>query len=585
MAKSNAMGYMPNDSPPMGQLILRGFQHVLTMFPATVFVAAFCGFHVGTVLLASGVSTIVALVLSRRGIGTFIPLFYGSSFSYIAAYLGIIQKMTGSAYVSFSGPVADNVLSTLQAGIIVTGILNIIVGFIIRAVGKASLDKVLPPIVTGSVAAIIGFGLAFAALGLAQNNWGVAIVTLLVTIFCSVYLQGKGFFGMLPILIGAVFGYVFSALVAPDSVNWSGVTSTAWFAMPHITFPSFSGEFVGAAIFSISIMAIATIPESTAHLYQMSLYIDRFAEETGREKTHLDKNIGFNLMLDGLGDFLNGLFGATAGTNYGENNSLMAITRNYSGPALIAAGVIAVLLGFIGKLEAGILIIPGLTVGQQHDTVDAVPRYPFLHFRETGGKAIGYLGAAADDHAGETRLDLVPVLRRPARDQRLDLVVEDRDGDQVVIAQMVHHVAHSLLEVVHLLAVHGTAPVQDQRNVSRHGCGGRPGAGLDVHQRVDCLFAVGHRQRVLAHDAADVQFVLHDFLLYSQKIANRKSSSLTLIEADQDPDKSGYCNVVIMLFHSSICRRLEAPTSGICLKGFDLIQKFSLRTPHSTLRT
>src|SRR5215510_11766467 len=140
MAKNNISGYLPNDTPPMGQLVLLGFQHVLTMFPATVFVAAFCGFHIGTVLLASGVSTIVALVLSKRGIGTFIPLFYGSSFSYIAAYLGIIQKMTGTPYVNFSGPVADNIISTLQAGIVVTGILNIIVGFVIRAVGKASLD-------------------------------------------------------------------------------------------------------------------------------------------------------------------------------------------------------------------------------------------------------------------------------------------------------------------------------------------------------------------------------------------------------------------------------------------------------------
>src|SRR6185436_17373621 len=78
MAKSNAIGYMPNDVPPLGQNILLGFQHVLTMFPATVLVAALCGFHVGTVLLASGVSTIVALVLSKRGIGNFIPLFYGS---------------------------------------------------------------------------------------------------------------------------------------------------------------------------------------------------------------------------------------------------------------------------------------------------------------------------------------------------------------------------------------------------------------------------------------------------------------------------------------------------------------------------
>src|SRR4030095_3113303 len=95
--KSNVMGYMPNDQPPTGQLILLGFQHVLTMFPATVFVAAFCGFHVGTVLFASGISTIVALLLSKRGIGTFIPLFYGSSFSYIAAYQGVSAAVTGSA--------------------------------------------------------------------------------------------------------------------------------------------------------------------------------------------------------------------------------------------------------------------------------------------------------------------------------------------------------------------------------------------------------------------------------------------------------------------------------------------------------
>src|SRR6185295_487458 len=143
-ANTKIMGYMPNDMPPTGQTILLGFQHVLTMFPATVFVAAFCGFHVGTVLFASGISTIVALVLSRRGIGTFIPLFYGSSFSYIAAYLGIIQAATGQPYANFSGPVPDEVLSLMQAGIVVTGLINIAVGFIIRAVGKDNLDKVLP---------------------------------------------------------------------------------------------------------------------------------------------------------------------------------------------------------------------------------------------------------------------------------------------------------------------------------------------------------------------------------------------------------------------------------------------------------
>jgi len=351
-------GYLPNDVPPLGQNILLGFQHVLTMFPATIFVAAFCGFHVGTVLLASGISTIVALVLSRRGIGTFIPLFYGSSFSYIAAYLGIVQTMTGSA-PAFGVPVPDEVISTMQAGIVATGILNILVGLLIRQIGKDNLDKVLPPVVTGSVAAIIGFGLAFAALGnLASANFLVALITLLLTVLFSVYLQNRGFIGMLPILLGGLAGYIISALIAPGSVDLSRTAAAAWFQMPHITFPSFAGPMVVTAITSIAIMAIATIPESTAHLYQISLYVDRLAQDMRQKKIGLDKNIGFNLMLDGLGDSLNGLLGATAGTNYGENNSLMAITRNYSGPALIAAGVISILLGFIGKLQELVASVP-----------------------------------------------------------------------------------------------------------------------------------------------------------------------------------------------------------------------------------
>ncbi len=64
----------------------------------------------------------------------------------------------------------------------------------------------------------------------------------------------------------------------------------------------------------------------------------------------LSEYIGLNLMLDGLDDIINGIFGSTAGTNYGENNSLMVITRNYSGPVLLTAGVIAIMLGFFGPL-------------------------------------------------------------------------------------------------------------------------------------------------------------------------------------------------------------------------------------------
>jgi len=361
--EGKVQGYLPNDRPPWGQTILLGFQHVITMFPATVFVAAFTGFHVGTVLLFSGVSTIVALTLSKNRIGSFIPLFYGSSFSYIAAYLAVAIAMTGDV-PTFGVPLPDEVISTMQAGIVVTGVLNIIVGFVIRRAGKDNLDKFLPPVVTGSVAAIIGFGLAFAALDLAASNLLVALFALLITVLFSVYLQGRGFIGMLPILLGAIAGIIFSAVVDAGSVSLAGVNAAPWILTPTITFPwNAVSEYVLFAVVSISIMAIATIPESTAHLYQISLYVDRFADSIDKPRYGLDKFIGFNLVFDGIGDFINGLFGATAGTNYGENNSLMAITRNYSGPALLAAGVIAVMLGFVGKLAALVSMVPLAVTG------------------------------------------------------------------------------------------------------------------------------------------------------------------------------------------------------------------------------
>lgn len=357
---TNKMGYLPNETPSSGQLVLLGLQHVLTMFPATVLVALITGFHVGTVLFASGVSTIVALYLSKRGIGKFIPLFYGSSFSYLAAYFAIIGAMGGDPS---TGPVSDEIISTMQAGIVVTGIFNIVVGLIIQRVGKDAIDKVLPPVVTGSVAAIIGFGLAAAALNWAAENWAISISTMVLTILFSVYLQNRGFFGMIPVLLGGIAGYIISYFVAPELLDFTQLSAASWFTVPHFTFPVFSGEFVATAIFSISIMAIATIPESTAHLYQISLYVDRYAEERKEKPYELDKHIGFNLVLDGIGDFINGLMGATAGTNYGENNSLMAITRNYSGPALMAAGVIAMLLGFVGKLAEAVGTIPFAVTG------------------------------------------------------------------------------------------------------------------------------------------------------------------------------------------------------------------------------
>jgi uracil permease len=365
------VGYLPQDTPPFGKMLLLGFQHVITMFPATVLCALLMHFDVSTVLAVTGFGTVVALLGSKFAMGNYIPLYYGSSFSYIAAVTAIVALLEPG--LGFGVVAKPETISIVQAGFVCTGIINILVGLLIRATGgKAALDKILPPVVTGSVACVIGIGLAYTALTMASGTccgvdpiatpnvtmtwWFVAVVTMLAAIGFSVYLQGKGFIGMLPILLAGILGYIVA--IPFGLVNFSTIGSTAVLTIPRLTFPVFNDPLTMTVLVGVGVMAIATIPESTAHLYQISLYVDHTALELGREKLGLSKFIGLNLMLDGLNDLVNGIFGSTAGTNYGENNSLMVITRNYSGTVLLTAGCIAILLGFIGTLKDIVSTIP-----------------------------------------------------------------------------------------------------------------------------------------------------------------------------------------------------------------------------------
>lgn len=354
---SKVLGYMPLDVPPASATISLGIQQVLTMFPATVLVAVLTKFDVGVTLLASGLGTIIALLVTRRRI----PLYYGSSFSYITVVIAAMSMFAGDCFSNPGTFYCPDGVRIVQVGILGTAVVEILAGLLIMRVGKAALDHVLPPIITGSVAIVIGVALAGAALGMAGANWTVALITLVITIVFSVYLQGRGLVGMLPILLGAIVGYIVS--IPFGLVNFELVGQARWLQTPNITFPAFTDPRAWGAVAGIALIAIATIPESTAHLYQMSLYIDQLAKELGRAPMEIKRLIGLNLIADGSDDLVVGFLGGCAGTNYGENNSLMAITRNYSSVVLMAAGVIAILLGFVGKLAAVVNTIPVAVTG------------------------------------------------------------------------------------------------------------------------------------------------------------------------------------------------------------------------------
>ncbi|MDR0397331.1 MAG: xanthine permease [Oscillospiraceae bacterium] len=353
---SAAIGYLPDETPSIGKLLLFAFQQVLVMFPATVTVALLTGFHVSTTIFASGLATLCFLLITRGRI----PLYYGSSFSYIAAIVGI----TGASRFGVTAP--DALISQAQFGIIMSGLVSIAAGVIVSRFGIEAIERVLPPTVTGSIALIIGLSLAGTALtsvagysngDLAGNSnlmWIAGLITLLATIGFSVYL--KGVWRQLPILLGILVGYAVS--IPLGLIDFGGVFAGSVIAAPHFTLPAPSW----AAVLAIMPIAIATIPESTAHLFQLDIYVNDLAKRKGKGEYKIADKLGLNLIGDGVGDIVASMFGGPAGTNYGENISTMAITHNFSCAMLAAAAVISILLSFVRPLSNLINTVPSAVI-------------------------------------------------------------------------------------------------------------------------------------------------------------------------------------------------------------------------------
>jgi len=353
-AGSDKNGLLPDEAPSFGKLILFALQQFIVMFPATVLVALLTGFHVSTTIFASGFATLGFIFVT----GGKIPLYYGSSFSYLAA----IVSITGVKY----GVIAsDALISQAQFGIIMSGLVSMLAGFLVIKVGMEKINKILPATVTGSIAIVIGITLAGTAMGNAagvgtplagtSTVWIISLSTLIATILFSVFL--KGVLGQLPILFGVIVGYIVSLFLGV--VDFSPLTSAAFIQAPHFTLPSVSWT----AVLAIMPIAIATIPESTAHLFQIDIYVNNLAKKRGEKEYKIADRLGRNLIGDGLGDMISSLFGGPAGTNYGENISTMAITKVFSVPVLLCSAILAILFSFFGKFSGAINTIPGPVIG------------------------------------------------------------------------------------------------------------------------------------------------------------------------------------------------------------------------------
>ena len=175
----------------------------------------------------------------------------------------------------------------------------------------------------------------------------ISTFTLIITLLATVL--GRGFIGIIPILIGVISGYILSWFMGV--VDFSVVETTPWISVPTFYEPKFNLS----AIMMIMPALFVVFAEHLGHLFVTSDIVGRNLIE--------DPGLHRSLFADGLSNVLSGLVGSTPNTTYGENMGVLAITGVYSTWVIGGAALLAVIFSFVGKIAALIHGIPVPVMG------------------------------------------------------------------------------------------------------------------------------------------------------------------------------------------------------------------------------
>lgn len=337
-----------NEKPKVAKWIILALQHVFAMFGATVLVPILVNSTAGetvltipVALVSSGIGTLI-YILCTRGKS---PVYLGSSFAFIAPLAAAFLK-GGTAGA--------------MTGVMAVGLIYIIFALLIKFIGKSWIDKLLPPLVIGPMIMIIGLGLAPSAvsqIGLvagSEIDWRgvvVALITFLTT--AIVMVRGRGFFKIIPFLIGIIVGYL--SAVCFGLVDFTPVMEASFFSMPSFMIPFVSYTPNLSALLTIAPIAFVTMCEHIGDHTALGTIIGKdLLKNPGLEKT---------LLGDGIATFVAGILGGPANTTYGENTSVVGMTKVASIWVIGLAAIFAICLGFLGKFTAFVSTIPNPVLG------------------------------------------------------------------------------------------------------------------------------------------------------------------------------------------------------------------------------
>ena len=340
---------------------LLALQHLIVALPSTVLVALLTGFPVATTLFCCGISNIVFYRITQKKV----PLMWGASFAFIPS----LAAITGVEY----GVIArDDLIASALVGILAAGGFTLLVGLAAKHFGNKAITKLIPPVISGSVAIVIGVSLSTTAVSnlfssssnLVENSISiiVGLLTLLFTVWFSAcrYPVLNRFSIILGISVGciaaalcSIFGYnLFTP--APEQLLQSV------FQFPHVVFPwqAAPGSIIDAVI-CVFPVAIITLPETVAHVYQADLTASHAMQKDSGVKQAMDRAIISN----GIEDCLCAFLGGTGVTSYGENLSVMSISNDFSAIRIVQFGLMLIILSFFSPLCALFYCIPKCVIG------------------------------------------------------------------------------------------------------------------------------------------------------------------------------------------------------------------------------
>lgn len=314
------------------QKTVLGLQHVFAMFGATVLMPTLTGMDPGVALLAAGIGTFIFHGVT----GGMVPVFLGSSF----AFIGAIKAVAGE---DGSG------LPQALGGVICAGAVYLFMSLIVKLGGIKIIKRLFPAVVTGPVIMVIGLSLAPIGVGMASSDWLLAMVSILTIIAVSCFM--KGFFKLVPILIGIFAGYAVAAILGRVDYSVMQSSGSLFIGAENFTFP----KFELGAILAIMPIAIVSVMEHIGDITTNGAVVGKdFFEKPGLHRT---------LLGDGLATMCSGLFGGPPNTTYSENTGVLAVTGNYNpGIIRIAAGF-AILLGVFSPVGAFLRSIPVAVMG------------------------------------------------------------------------------------------------------------------------------------------------------------------------------------------------------------------------------